>query len=81
MFQRIPEEPCKESYFALIESWLAIYEQLRTDVAPILELALWKAKMEEQSIRNLLDAQMKLQCRFDSLSMVSITIPNTLSFL
>ncbi len=76
MFQRIPEEPCKESYFALIESWLAIYEQLRTDVAPILELALWKAKMEEKSIRNLLDA-----CRFDSLSMVSITIPNTLSFL
>ena len=81
MFQRIPEEPCKESYFALIESRLANYEHLQDEVAPILELALWKAKMEEQSKGKYVDAQIKFQCRYNSLSMVPIIIPNVLSFL
>ena len=68
-------------FFASIDSWLYNYEQLRDDVAPILELALWKLKMDEHSNGDLITEQMKLQCRFDSLSMVTIIIPNTLSFL
>jgi hypothetical protein len=68
-------------YFDWMEYRVSNYEYLQDNVAPLLELALWKAKMEEQSNSNLLDEQMKLRCRFDSLSMVSIIIPNTLSFL
>ncbi len=66
--------------FASIESRLAKYQHLQ-DVALFLELALWKSKILEQSNGNLLDERMKLQCRFDSLSMASVIIPNALSFL
>ena len=40
-----------------------------------MELALWKAKITEQSNGNLVDEQMKLQCRFYSLPMVAVVIP------
>ena len=75
------EEDENTYYFDLIESRLANYEHLRDDVAPALELALWKSKILEQSNGNLHDERRKLQCRFDSLSMVSVIIPNALSFL
>ncbi len=55
-----------DDYFDSIESRLATYENLQ-EVAPTLELALWRAKINEQSDGNLLDKQMKLQCRCDSL--------------
>ncbi len=61
--------------YILVNSRLFKYEFLQDVVAPILELALWKAKMDEHSDGN------KLQCRFDSLSMVPIIIPHALSFL
>ncbi len=80
MLQQIPKG-LKGDLFRSIESLLANYEHLQADVAPILELALWKAKMEEKSNGNIVDEQMKSQCRFDSLKMVSIIIPNALSFL
>ncbi len=32
----------------LVASWLSEYECLQDNIAPILELALWKSKMEEQ---------------------------------
>ena len=75
------EEDENTYYFDLIESRLANYEHLRDDVAPALELALWKSKILEQSNSNHLDGQMKFQCRCDSLSMISIIIPNALRFL
>jgi hypothetical protein len=90
MLQSIPPTiPCRrvrrnndeDEYFDSIESQLSNYEQLCDDVAPILELALWKAKMEEQANDNPINDEMKLQCRYNSLSMVPIIIPNALSFL
>ncbi len=49
----------------------------------MLELALWKSKIEEQSdgVIDVLDADMKMGCRIDSLSMVDIIVPTVLSFL
>jgi hypothetical protein len=81
MLQRIPEELQEINNFDSIESRLAIYEYLQDDVAPILELALWKSEMEEQSNGIAITEQLKLKFRYDSLSMVSIVIPNALSFL
>ena len=66
--------------YTLVESQLSMYKHLQ-NAASILELALWKSKMEEQVNGNLLDDQIKWQCRFDSMSMVPIIIPNALSFL
>ncbi len=49
----------------------------------MLELAIWKSKIAEQTdgAVHLLDANMKMACRIDSLSMVDIIVPNVLSFL
>ena len=88
MLQRIPEELeyddinriWDDRYFDSIEHRLSDYEQAQ-EVAPILELALWKSKMEEQLNSKGLDAEMKLQCRLYSLSMVCIIIRNALAFL
>jgi hypothetical protein len=68
-------------YFDSMKYRLRQYEYLQQVVAPMLELALWKAKMEEQSNGNPINDEMKLQCRYNSLSMVPIIIPNALSFL
>jgi hypothetical protein len=48
-----------------------------------LELAIWKSKIIERTDGNidLLDADMKIECRTDSLTMVVIIVPNVLSFL
>ena len=75
------EDNIGQKFFDVIESRLANYEHLQDVVAPILELALWKSKMSEQLNSKGVDTQMKLQCRYNSLSMVSIIIPNALSFL
>ena len=64
-----------------IESRVSNYEHLQDDIAPILELALWKAELDEQSSGILINEQMKWQCRENSLSRVSVIIPNALSFL
>ncbi len=88
MLQRIPEELeyddinriWDDRYFDSIEHRLSDYEQAQ-EVAPILELALWKSKMEEQLISKGLDAEMKLQFYLYSLSMVCIIIRKALSFL
>ncbi len=74
-------EEDKDDYFDSIELQLVHYERLQDEVAPLLELALWKAKMEELSNDNLLDERLRLQCRLDSLAMVPIIIPMALSFL
>ncbi len=88
MLQRIPEEVFKEvkyrdwdePHFGSIEHRLSEYKQAQ-EVAPFLELALWKAKMTEQSNGNLINDDAKMLCRIDSLSMFSIIFPNVISFL
>ncbi len=49
----------------------------------MLELAIWKSKIVEQTdgVIYLLDADLKMACCIDSLTMVGIVIPNVLSFL
>jgi hypothetical protein len=74
--QRIPEGLKAVNYFDSIESRLASLEHLQ-NVAPILELALWKSHMEGLANSHL----KKLECRYNSLSMGTIIIPNVLSFL
>ena len=75
--QRIPEGLIVEpDYLDSIKSRLSKYEEAQ-NVAPFLELALWKSHMEGRAYSNL----MKLQCCYNSLSMVPIIIPNVLSFL
>jgi hypothetical protein len=68
-------------YFDSIESRLAYYIYLQ-EIAPFLELALWKVKLtEQQSNGNLIDDDTKMLCRIDSISMFAIIFPNVLSFL
>jgi hypothetical protein len=81
MLQRIPKEKKNVNYFDSIEARLAKYEYLQ-EVAPFLELALWKAKItEQQSNGNLINDDTKMLCRIDSISMFAIFFPNVLSFL
>ena len=49
----------------------------------MLELAIWKLKIVEQSdgVIYPLDANLKMACRIDSRTMVGIVVPNVLSFL
>jgi hypothetical protein len=49
----------------------------------MLELAIWKSKIVEQTdgVIYLLDADLKMACCIDSLTMVGIVIANVLSFL
>jgi BspA type Leucine rich repeat region (6 copies) len=72
-----------DDYFNLIESQLSNYEYLQ-EVAPFLELALWRAKiMEHQSNGNIsnVENEGKLMCRTNSFSMLAIIFPNVISFL
>ncbi len=87
MLQRIPEvweydgndKVWYEPYFDFIEHRLASYEHLQ-EVAPFLELALWKVKITEQSNGNIINDNLKNLCRIDSLSMFAIIFPNVFSF-
>ncbi len=74
------EENGDTYYFDSIESQLSNYEHLQ-EVAPFLELALWKAKITEQSSGNLIQDDTKILCRVNSFSMFAIIFPNVLAFL
>jgi hypothetical protein len=65
-------------YFDSIDSKLLAYEG-----STLLELTIWKLKITEQYDGNndLLEANMKMACCIDSLSMVNIIVLNVLSFL
>jgi cobalamin biosynthesis protein CobT len=67
-----------DAHFRSIDSKLSAYEN-----TTLLELVIWKSKIAEQTngVVDVLDADMKMGCRIDSLSMVDIIIPNVLSFL
>jgi hypothetical protein len=49
----------------------------------LLELAIWKWKITEQfyRINNTLAVDMRMRCRTDSVTAVTIIVPNVLSFL
>jgi hypothetical protein len=70
------------SYFDSIHTKLSVYENLK-DVLMLLELAIWKSKITHHHDRNtaILAAEVKLQCRADSITTVSIVVPNVLSYL
>jgi hypothetical protein len=68
-------------YFNTIDVKLTVYENLKDSPAS-LELAIWKTKITEQvEFNGILTTEMKMQLRIDSIAMVSIIIPNVLSFL
>ena len=71
-----------DSFFRSIDSKLSVYDKLK-DAPALLELAIWKSKIIERTDGNidLLDADMKIEHRTDSLSVVVIIVPNVLSFL
>jgi hypothetical protein len=74
---------CVDSYFEFIHTKLSVYENLK-HVPVLLELAIWKLKIAEQSNRNnnsLASEDTKMQCRTDSITMATIVVPNVLSFV
>jgi hypothetical protein len=80
MLEDIPSTSPKglNAHFDSIDSKLFAYEG-----STMLELAIWKSKIEEQTdgVIDVFDADMKMGCHIDSLSMVDIIVPNVLSFL
>ena len=80
MLERIPSIFPKSlnAHFYSIDSKLSAYEG-----STMLEMAIWKSKIVEKTDGDiyLLDADMKMSCHIDSLSMVDIIVPNVLSFL
>jgi hypothetical protein len=80
MLMRIPfiSKNGMDSYIRSMDSKLSAYEG-----STMLELAIWKSKIVEQTdgVIYPLDADLKMACRIDSLSMVDIIVPNVLSFL
>ena len=80
MLMRIPfiSKNGMDSYFRSMDSKLSAYKG-----STMLELAIWKSKIVEQTDGAIypLDADLKMACHIDSLTMVGIVIPNVLSFL
>jgi hypothetical protein len=81
MLRRIPLISAEDmdAYFDTINSRLSNYEHYLKDAPILLELAIWKLKMPNELSHSTID--MKMQCRTDSLSMVTIIVRNVLTFL
>jgi hypothetical protein len=79
MLRRIPSISPEglDSYFDFIDSKLSVYENLE-EAPTSLELAIWKSKLSE--VNWPLTRGMRMQCRTDSVSMVTIIVLNVLSF-
>jgi hypothetical protein len=71
-----------DAYFATINSKLEEYENL-SDAPMFLELAIWKSKITQQLGMNNdpHPTEMRKKRRIDSVSMVTIIVPNVLSFV
>ena len=80
MLQRVPENLNEVAYFDSIATRLSNYEHLQ-EVAPLLELVLWKAQITKQSSGNLINDDTKIRCRNDSFSMFNQIFPNIFPFL
>jgi hypothetical protein len=87
MLERIPSPYPKSlnAHLCSIDSKLSAYEAKLSayEGSTMLELAIWKSEIAERTdgAIYLLDDDMKMSCRIDSLSMVDIIVPNVLSFL
>ena len=71
-----------KSFFASINTRLTLYESLK-DSPALLELVIRELKSIDQSSpsNTFLTTEMKMQCRFDSITMVNIIVPVVMSFL
>ena len=71
-----------KSFFASINTRLTLYESLK-DSPALLELVIRELKSIDQSSpsNTLLTTEMKMQCRFDSITMVNIIVLVVMSFL
>jgi hypothetical protein len=81
MLRRIPSISPKgslDSYFCSIDSKLSAYKNFK-DARKLLELAIWKSK--NIKINGPLTTKMRMQCQTDSVMMVTIFVPNVISFL
>ena len=85
MLSRIPSISPEglTAYFDSIDSTITIYEQYLRDVLMLLELAIWKSKITEPFVQNndYSATDMRKKRRIDSVSNVTIIVPNVLSFL
>ena len=70
------------AYIDCIDFKLSVYENLK-DTPSMLELAIWKSKIDEQCGRNndLLTTEMKMQCRTNSITMNQIVVPDVMNSL
>ena len=85
MLRRVPTVSAwhMSFYFQDIDQKLDEYEVLK-DAPMLLELAIWKTKITEHSDMNndaFPSTDTKTQCRTDSLSVVTIIVPNVLPYL
>ena len=82
MLRRIPSAFLNKAFFDSIHSKLLEYENLK-DAPMLLELAIWKVKIAEETDGKsvFLAADTKEQCRSVSLTMISIVVPQVMSFL
>ena len=86
MLRRIPFTSPEglDSFYDSIDSKLSVYKNLK-DAPMLLELAIWKSKSIEQLFNRdngtLTVHMLKMHCRTDSEMIVTIIIPNVLSFL
>jgi hypothetical protein len=84
MLRRVPcVSTCMSLIFRDIDSKLEEYEDLK-DAPMLLELAIWKTKITVHFGMNnddLPSTDMKMQCCTDSVSMVTIIVPNVLPYL
>ncbi len=69
-----------DTYYSSINSKLTVYEKL-TDIATVLELALWKSNIFEQNLRIGSDHHSAKRLELRITSGADIIIPNVLSFL
>jgi hypothetical protein len=81
MLQQIPliSNKREKSYFDAIDAKLKNYELLRY-AFPLLELAIWKSTILKRFGQSL-NREMKMQCRTDSLLLVTKIVPFVLPFL
>jgi len=70
----------REKYFRSIDAQLSVFETLE-DAIPLLELALWKAKLVEQSYPSDEESTIASKLQHRVTCGADVIIPNVLSFL
>ncbi len=68
------------SYFDSISSQISNYKHAQ-ELAPFLEMTVWKVKIMERLNYNIIDDETKSSCRIESYAMFAIIFPNVIAFL